>query len=122
MTEKKENTKKKRISARDFKSILGGTILASEQVTKQLPFVFFLALLGIALITNRYWTEKTIRRMETVRDSLKEFKAESVIHETELMYINRPSEVAKRVVERKIDLIEPIEPPKRIIVKKSETK
>ena len=122
MTEVNENTKKKHISARNFKGILGGTILASEQVTKQLPFVFFLALLGIGLITNRYWTEKTIRRMEMVRDSLKEYKAESVIHETELMYINRPSEVAKRVVERKIDLIEPIEPPKRIVLKKTETK
>lgn len=122
MTETKENTKKKKISVQNFKSVLGGTILASEQVTKQLPFVFFLALLGIGLITNRYWTEKTIRKMEMVRDSLKEYKAESVIHETELMYINRPSEVAKRVVERKIDLIEPIEPPKRIIIKKTETK
>jgi hypothetical protein len=121
MTEINEK-KGKRISAKNFKRILGGTILASEQVTKQLPFVFFLAFLGIGLITNRYWTEKTIRKMEMVRDLLKEFKAESVIHETELMYINRPSEVAKRVIERKIELIEPIEPAKRITVKKLETK
>ncbi len=119
MTDKKENNGK-RISTEGLKSILGGTILASEKVTKQLPFVFFLALLGIGLITNRYWTEKTIRKMEMVRDSLKEYKAESVIHETQLMYINRPSEVARRVLERKIDLIEPVEPAKRIVIKKSE--
>lgn len=121
MTEKKENSNK-RISAAGLKSILGGTVLASEKVTKQLPFVFFLAFLGIVLITNRYWTEKTIRKMEMVRDSLKEYKSESVIHETQLMYINRPSEVTKRVIQRKIDLIEPVEPPKRITVKKLETK
>jgi len=121
MTEKKENSKK-RMSTDGLKSILGGSVLASEKVTKQLPFVFFLVFLGITLITNRYWTEKTIRKMEMVRDSLKEYKAESVIHETELMYINRPSEVAKRVVERKIDLIEPLEPAKRIKVKKLEAK
>ena len=114
--------KKKRFSSRNFKSILGGTILASESVTKQLPFVFFLAFLGIGLITNRYWTEKTIRKMESVRDSLKEYKTESVIHETELMFINRPSEVTRRVTERKIDLIEPVEPAKRIKVKKTEKK
>jgi hypothetical protein len=121
MTEKTEN-KKKRISKENVMSVLGGSILASNKVTKQIPFVVFLACLGIGLITNRYWTEKTIRKMEMVRDSLKEYKAESVIHETELMYINRPSEVTKRVIERKIDLIEPVEPPKRIAVKKTETK
>lgn len=121
MTEKKEKISK-RSSTAGLKSILGGTVLASEKVTGQLPFVFFLAFLGIALITNRYWTEKTIRKMEMVRDSLKEYKAESVIHETQLMYINRPSEVTKRVIERKIDLVEPVVPAKRITVKKLETK
>lgn len=121
MTEKKEN-KGKKLPSVGLKSVLGGSILASEKVIKQLPFVIFLAFLGIALITNRYRTEKTIRKMEMVRDSLKEFKSESVIHETQLMYINRPSEVARRVIERKIDLIEPVEPAKRIIVDKLENK
>jgi hypothetical protein len=121
MTEIKEKISK-RFSAQSFKKVLGGTILASNQVTNQLPFVFFLAFLGIALITNRYWTEKTIRKMEEVRDSLKEYKTESVIHETELMYINRPSEVSRRVIERKIDLLEPVEPAKKIKVKKLESK
>jgi len=60
--------------------------------------------------------------MEEVRDSLKEYKTESVIHETELMYINRPSEVSRRVIERKIDLLEPVEPAKKIKVKKLESK
>jgi len=121
MTEKKENNSK-RISKADLKSVLGGTILASEKVTSQLPFVFFVVFMFIVLITNRYWTEKTIRKMEMVRDSLKEYKAESVIHETQLMYINRPSEVTKKVVERKIDLVEPVEPAKKIKVKKLDPK
>lgn len=121
MTDKKEN-KNKRLSKDDLKSVLGGTILASEKVTRLLPFVFFVAFMFIVLITNRYWTEKTIRKIDAVRDSLKEYKAESVIHETQLMYINRPSEVSKKVIERKIDLIEPTEPAKKIKVKKLEHK
>lgn len=121
MTEKKEN-KGKRISKDDLKSVLGGTILASEKVTKQLPFVFFVAFMFLGLITNRYWTEKTIREIDVVKDSLKEYKAESVIHETQLMYINRPSEVTKKVIEREIDLIEPTEPAKKIKVKKLDQK
>ncbi len=121
MTEKKEN-KSKRISQEDLKSVLGGTILASEKVTKLLPFVFFVAFMFLGLITNRYLTEKTIRKIDMVKDSLKEYKAESVIHETQLMYINRPSEVTKKVIEREIDLIEPTEPAKKIKVKKLEQK
>ena len=65
MTEKKEN-KKKRISVAGVKNILAGSALSSKKVTKQIPFVIFLALLGIGLITNRYITEKTIRKMEMV--------------------------------------------------------
>jgi hypothetical protein len=121
MTEVKAD-KRKWLSFAWIKSILVGNVLTSKQVTKQIPFVIFLAALGIGLITNKYITEKTIRQMELVRDSLKEYKSESVIHETQLMYINRPSEVSRRVVERKIDLIEPVEPPKRIKVKKMEVK
>jgi len=45
-----------------------------------------------------------------------------VIHETQLMYINRPSEVTKKVIERKIDLVEPLEPAKKIIIKKTDNK
>lgn len=121
MTDKKD-IKSKRVSTAGLKSVLGGSVLASEKVTNLLPFVFFVAFMFISLITNRYWTEKTIRKMELVRDSLKEFKSESVIHETELMYINRPSEVTKKVIERKIDLIEPVEPATKIKVKKLERK
>jgi hypothetical protein len=120
MTEKTENTDKG-LSAGGLKSILAGSILESDRATKLIPFIIFIAFLGILLITNRYYTEQTIREIEMVRDSLKEYKSESVIHETELMYINRPSEVAKKVIERKIDLIEPVEPARKIKVKKLTT-
>lgn len=121
MTEEKIN-KSKWFSFAWIKNVLVGGVLSSKQVTRQIPFVIFLAALSIGLITNKYITQKTIRQIEIVRDSLKEIKSESVIHETELMYINRPSEVSRRVIERKIDLIEPVDPPKRIKVKKMEKK
>lgn len=121
MTETKETIKKK-IQIPDFKSIVGGGFLGTQKVTKQLPFIFWLVFLIIAFIYKGYLTEKTIRETEMVRDSLKEYKAESVIHETNLMYINRPSEVARRIVEREIELIEPIEPARKIKVKKIDNK
>lgn len=120
MAEEKENISKKKNQKPGLKKILGGSLLASEKVTAQLPFVFFLVLLGLILITNRNWSEKTIRKMEVVQDSLKELRAESVTHEVRLMYINRPSEVNKRVQERGLGLIEPEGPALKIKVEKVE--
>jgi hypothetical protein len=120
MAEEKENISNKKNQKTGLKRILGGSILASEKVTRQMPFVFFLVLLGLILITNRNWSEKTIRKMEVVQDSLKELRAESVTHETRLMSINRPSEVARRINERGLGLIEPKEPAMKIKVKKTE--
>lgn len=120
MAEEKENISKKKIQSVRIKRILGGSVLASEKVTAQLPFVFFVVLLGLVLITNRNWSEKTIRKMEAVQDTLKELRAESVTHETRLMSVNRPSEVMRRVTERNLGLIEPKEPAMKIKLKKSE--
>lgn len=118
MAKGEENTSKKKGQKIQFKKILGGSILTDQRVTRQLPFVFFLVFLGLIQITNRNWAEKTIRKMEAVQDTLKELKAESVTHETQLMYVNRPSEVAKRAKERGLNLIEPKKPAIRITVKK----
>ncbi len=120
MAEEKENISKKKIQPLKIRRILGGSVLASEKVTTQLPFVFFLVLLGLILITNRNWSEKTIRETEVVMDVLKELRAESVTHETRLMSINRPSEITRRVTERNLGLIEPKEPAMKIKVKKAE--
>ncbi len=120
MTAQNENIGKKKVQPVKIKRILGGSVLASEGVLAQLPFVFFLALLGLLLITNRNWSEKMIRRMETVQETLKELRAESVTHEVRLMSVNRPSEVNRKVQERNLGLIEPKEPAMKIKVKKSE--
>ena len=118
MTKEKTNNKKAKGVGGRIKSLLGGSLLASEKVMRQLPFVFFLVLLSMLLISNRYWSEKTIRQMEAVQDSMKELKAESVTYETELMKMNRPTEISNRVKESGLDLIDPQEPARRINVKK----
>ena len=115
MSSSNKNNEKQGLGSR-LKSLLGGNLLASEKVMKQLPFVFFLVLLGMLLISNRYWSEKTIRQMEAVQDSIKELKAESITYETELMKMNRPTEITKKVQESGLDLVEPKEPARKIIV------
>ena len=113
-----KNTGRNKTRRNGLKSILGGTLLASEKVLKQMPFVFFLVFLGIVLISNRYWSEKTIRKMEAVQDSIKELRAESVTYETELMKMNRPSEIVDKVKASGLGLEEPDEPPHKLKVEK----
>lgn len=114
MNEKTKNSKK----AAGMKSFIGGTILTDERVTRQLPFLFFLAFLGLVLITNRNWSEKTIRQVETLQDTLDELRSESITLSARLMDASRPSEVAKKVEQANIGLQQPVRPPKKLIVPK----
>lgn len=100
-----------------MKSFIGGTILTDERVTRQLPFLFFLAAFGILLIANRNWSERTFRQIEVLQDSLDELRSESITMSAKLMDASRPSEVLKKVENMGIGLEEPLIPPKKLIVK-----
>ncbi|MBN1821482.1 MAG: hypothetical protein JXR31_05845 [Prolixibacteraceae bacterium] len=115
MAENEVNTKKQK---KGVKSFIGGTILTDERVTKQIPFVFFLAFLGLILITNRNSAEKTIRKIEVLQDSIKELRSESITISAELMQISKPSEVIEKVRDANIGLEEPVNPPQKLIIKK----
>jgi hypothetical protein len=114
MAEKRKNSKK----ASGVKSFIGGTILTDERITKQVPFLVLLAVMGIALITNRNWSERTIRKIEVLQDTLDELRSESITMSAKLMDASRPSEVAKKVEEANIGLQEPVKPPQKLIVHK----
>lgn len=114
MPDKLKNSKKKG----GVKSFIGGTILTDDRITKQLPFLLFLAFLGLMLITNRNWSERTIRQIEVLQDSLDELRSESITLSAKLMDASRPSEVAKKVEEANIGLEEPVKPPQKLIVHK----
>ena len=113
MVEKSKNTKKTGV-----KSFIGGAILTDDRITRQLPFLFFLAFLGILLITNRNWSERTIRQIEVLQDTLDELRSESITMSANLMDASRPSEVTKKVKDADIGLEEPVRPPQKLIIQK----
>ena len=112
MPEKIKNSKK----PSGVKTFIGGTILTDDRITRQLPFLLFLAFMGIMLITNRNWSERTIRQIEVLQDELDELRSESITMSAKLMDASRPSEVAKRVEDANIGLQEPVKPPQKLIV------
>ena len=115
MSESKKNNKK----SPGVKSFIGGTILTDERVTRQIPFLIFLAFLAILIITNRNWSERTIRKVEILQNTLDELRSESITLSAKLMNSSRPSEIAKKVENAKIDLQEPVKPPQKLVVKKN---
>lgn len=118
MAEKSKNNKKKG----GMKSFIGGTILTDNRITKQFPFILFLVFLGLVLITNRNWSERTIRQIGVLHDELDELRSESITMSAKLMDASRPSEVAKRVEEANIGLQESIKPPRKLIIKEKKRK
>jgi len=114
MAEKVKNSKRP-----GAKSLIGGAILTDERVTKQIPFLIFLAFLAVLLITNRNWSERTIRKVEVLQETLDELRSESITLSAKLMNSSRPSEIVKKVENANIDLQEASKPPQKLVVKKN---
>jgi hypothetical protein len=114
MAEKVKNSKRPGV-----KSLIGGAILTDERVTKQIPFLIFLAFLAVLLITNRNWSERTIRKVEVLQETLDELRSESITLSAKLMNSSRPSEIVKKIENANIDLQEPTRPPQKLVVKKN---
>jgi hypothetical protein len=101
------------------KKWIGGSVLADDRVIKQIPFVVFLAFLAVLLITNRNWSERTIRKVEVLQETLDELRSESITLSAKLMNSSRPSEIVKKVENAHIDLQEASRPPQKLVVKKN---
>ncbi|MDE5423281.1 hypothetical protein L3073_13765 [Ancylomarina sp. DW003] len=97
-----------------FKDIISGSVLSKDVVVRHLPFILFIAILGIYYISNRYHSERVYREMISLEKELKELRFESITTASDLMYMSKQSEVVKRVEKEGLDLIESTEPPVKI--------
>lgn len=118
MTGTTKNSKRKP----GVKSFLGGTILTDDRFTRHLPFLGLLAFFALVLISNRNWSESTIRQIEEVQDTLDELRSESITLSARLMDASRPSEVIEKVEASGLGLEEPVRPPQKIIIEKKKRK
>jgi len=110
--ELKENS---RGSVKDF---LDGSILTKDAVVQQLPYVLFLVVLAIFYISNRYRSERVYRDMVSLEKELKDLRFESITTASDLMYMSKQSEVAKRVKRDGLGLEESLDPPVKIYLNK----
>jgi hypothetical protein len=84
----------------------------SEKATSALPFVLFIALLGMIYIGNMHLAEKTIRDIDKVGKESKELSWDYKTSKADLAYKSTLSEVAKRA--DTLGIKESIEPPQKL--------
>ncbi len=101
-----------------LKEVFDGSILTRDAVTRQLPFLAFLAFLALVYIGNRYHAEKIVREESKMQTEIKELRAKSISIAAELMDKSRQSEVSRLIKEKGMDLKEAVRPPNRLIVEK----
>jgi hypothetical protein len=89
--------------------------ISSEEAIKALPFVLYLALLGMIYIGNRHLAEKNIRDIDKLTKEVKELSWDYKVTKAELAYKSTLTEVAKRV--DTLGIKESLEPPQVITVK-----
>ena len=103
-----------------FQNILDGSILTRRSVIELMPYVFFLTLLAVFYIGNRYHAEKIVRKSIEIQAELKELRAEAITSASKLMNISKQSEVARLVNKNGLGLKEAVEPPRKLIVPSNE--
>lgn len=92
MSKKKKN--KGNRTGSSVGNILSGGFLTNKRTAKNLPFLLFIAFLGVIYIANSYTAEKKIRRIEKLQKELKELRYDHIYTKSKLMSKSRQSEVA----------------------------
>ncbi|MCX6257005.1 MAG: FtsL-like putative cell division protein [Bacteroidia bacterium] len=100
-----------------FRDILDGSILTRDVFVTHLPFLFFIAFLGMVYIANRYHAEKVVRDIAKLQKEVKDIRTESIEIQRILLSTCNQSNVARLVNDRKLGLIQPDVPPKKIKIK-----
>lgn len=95
------------MSFREFRKKFG-----TRLVYKNLPFVYFLAFLGIIYIWNVHYAERNIRQIQSLKKELKESRWKYMSIKSEVMFLSMPSQIEKGVAGAGIGFDE--EKPKRI--------
>jgi hypothetical protein len=85
---------------------------SAEKATSALPFILFLAFLGMLYIGNMHLAEKNIRDIDKMSREVKELTWDYKTAKAELAYKSTLTEIAKRV--DTLGIKESLEPPQRL--------
>lgn len=103
-----------------FTQLFTEGVISKESATDMLPFIIFLAFLGLVYIGNRHFAENNIRDIDKLSREVKELSWDFKTLKADLMLKSTQTVVAEAV--DTLGLKESVEPPKKIVIDKDEFK
>lgn len=100
--------------------LLSGGKMSSVTVVNSIPFLLFIAFLGIVYIANRHYAENTVRKITTLNKEVKVLSWEFKTLKAELMLKSTKSEILAQM--DSTGLKELVVPPRKIVVKNPDQK
>ena len=119
MEEQKEKSKNKRRKKSPM-NVLGGGFLVREKFSKQFPFMVYITLLLMAIITNTYIAEEKNRELTKTSKHLNDLQVEYVQLKSAIMDASKQSVLVKKLAGT--GMKEATEPLKRINVNEEPNK
>ena len=110
-----ESKRKKKFS---LKSLLNGTFMDSEWFRNNRMLLLMFFIMALSSISVRYKSEKVIREMTALEDSLIELRSNSIAVAAEVQRLGRHSVILERIKNSGLDLEISKEPPRKIYVDK----
>lgn len=92
--------------------------VSSEQATSALPFVLYVAFLGMIYIGNRHLAETNIRDIDKMTKQVKELSWDYKSTKADLAFKSTLSEVEKRA--DTLGIKESLQPPQKIVVQEGD--
>ncbi|HOE39394.1 MAG TPA: FtsL-like putative cell division protein [Bacteroidales bacterium] len=111
---KKENTSHIKQIKTTIKGLFNGSILVSDFVRRQIPFIVFLFILGLIYISNRFNAENIFRQTDEAKKRIENLRSEKIEIQSPLMQNSRKERVLELLNEKGSQLKEPSKPPYKI--------
>jgi hypothetical protein len=105
---------------RGFLSIISGGFLLGDNALSSLPFLLYVAFLGMIYIANGYYAHSRLRDLDSIGNNITELRTQYIIAKDKLMYLSKESEVNKAT--DAMGLKESVIPPGKIIVYNNDKK
>ncbi|SDL34512.1 hypothetical protein SAMN05421823_105257 [Catalinimonas alkaloidigena] len=96
------------------------TIASRGFSVRYVPHLLFLVLLGLLYIANSHYANKTYRKLARLDAQVEDLRVDYTSQKAKYMFYSKQSEVARRIREQNLGLVESARPPLKIVVPKDE--